>query len=56
MNELQIFKSPEFGQVRMIIINNEVWFVGKDIVDILGYKNGSRDINSHVDKEDKLKY
>lgn len=56
MNELQIFKSPEFGQVRMMIINNEVWFVGKDIVDILGYKNGSRDINSHVDKEDKLKY
>lgn len=56
MNELQIFNNPEFGEVRTIVKNDEVWFVGKDIVDILGYKNGSRDINSHVDKEDKLKY
>lgn len=30
------------------------WFVGKDITNILGYQNGSRDINRHVDDEDKL--
>ena len=56
MNDLQIFENSEFGQIRTIEINNEPWFVGKDIADILGYKNGSRDINAHVDEEDRLKY
>lgn len=55
MNELQIFNSPEFGQVRTIIKDNEVWFVGKDVCDILKYQNGSRDINRHVDEEDRIK-
>lgn len=55
-NNLQIFKSNEFGQVRTVEINNEPYFVGKDVVDILGYQNGSRDINTHVDEEDRLKY
>lgn len=54
--ELQIFKSEQFGQVRMVEIEGQPYFVGKDVVDILGYQNGSRDINRHVDEEDKLKY
>ena len=53
MNELQIFQNQEFGEVRSLVINNEPWFVGKDVADILGYQNGSRDINRHVDEEDK---
>lgn len=52
MKDLQIFKSDEFGEVRTTTINNDVWFVGKDVAEILGYKNGSRDINRHVDEED----
>ena len=55
-NAMQIFKNDEFGQVRIVEINNEPYFVGKDVVDILGYQNGSRDINTHVDEEDRLKY
>lgn len=55
MNELQIFKSPEFGQIRTLTIDSEPWFVGKDVADILGYQNGSRDINRHVDADDKRK-
>ncbi|MCK6363244.1 phage antirepressor, partial [Streptococcus agalactiae] len=31
-------------------------FVGKDVADILGYSNGSRDVNRHVEEEDRLKY
>lgn len=54
--ELQIFKSEQFGQVRMVEIEGQPYFVGKDVADILGYQNGSRDINRHVDEEDKLKY
>lgn len=53
MNEIKIFENPEFGSVRTIQINGEPWFVGKNVSDILGYQNGSRDINRHVDEEDK---
>lgn len=56
MNELEIFKNKELGEVRVVIIDEEPWFVGKDITDILGYKNGSRDINRHVDEEDRQNY
>lgn len=45
MNELKIFKNPEFGEVRTLTINGNPWFVGKDIAEDLGYQNGSRDIN-----------
>ena len=41
-NEMQIFKNDEFGQVRVVVIENEPYFVGKDVADILGYQNGSR--------------
>lgn len=55
MNEVQIFNNEEFGQVRTVTVNGEVMFVGKDVTDILGYQNGSRDINRHVDEEDRHK-
>lgn len=55
MNELQIFNNEEFGNVRSLIIDNEPWLVGKDVATDLGYQNGSRDINRHVDEEDRRK-
>lgn len=55
MNNLEIFENPEFGSVRTIVISNEPWFVGKDVANILEYQNGSRDINRHVDTEDRQK-
>lgn len=54
MNELQIFKNPEFGEIRTVEVNNEPWFVGKDVAEILGYQNPSKAIRDHVDEEDKL--
>lgn len=53
--ELLVFNSTEFGSVRTTTVNGEVMFVGKDVADILGYQNGSRDINRHVDEEDRHK-
>ena len=50
--ELHIYSSPDFGSIRTSVVNGEVRFVGKDVADILGYQNGSRDINRHVDEED----
>lgn len=53
-NGLQIFNNVEFGNVRVVQIEGEPWFVGKDIAGCLGYQNISRDINRHVDDEDRV--
>lgn len=55
MNEVQLFNF-ESHEVRSLLLNNEPWFVGKDVADVLGYQNGSRDINRHVDEEDRQNY
>ena len=55
MNEMMIFNNPEFGSVRTVCIDGEPWLVGKDVADILEYRNGSRDINRHVDADDRRK-
>lgn len=56
MNNLKIFNNHEFGKIRIILDeNNEPWFVGKDVAEILEYRNGSRDINRHVDELDRKK-
>lgn len=54
MNELQIFQNKEFGEVRSLVINNEPWFVGKDVAEALGYKNSKNAVPTHVDEEDNL--
>lgn len=56
MSELQIFNSPEFGQVRTVTIDGEPWFVGKDVATALGYSNPSNAVVTHVDDEDKTTY
>lgn len=53
MNKLKIFESAEFGQVRTVTVNDEPYFVGKDVATALGYANHSDAIDTHVDKEDK---
>lgn len=53
MNELQVFKNQEFGQVRSLVINGEPWLVGKDVTKALGYDNPSKAIRDHVEEEDK---
>ena len=54
MNNLQIFKSTEFGEVRVIEKDGEPWFVGKDVAEILGYADPNKAIAMHIDEEDKL--
>ena len=53
MSEIEIFKNPEFGEIRTIAINDEPWFVGKDVAEILGYAKPENAIANHVDEEDQ---
>ena len=52
MNEIQIFTGA-FGTIRTVTLNNEPYFVGKDVAEILGYNNSRKAIADHVDDEDK---
>ncbi len=54
-SKLQVFKNEELGQVRVVVINNEPMFVGKDLVESLGYKKKYYDvIKRYCDDEDYL--
>lgn len=52
MNELQNFNFNG-AQVRALTIDSEPYFIGRDVAEILGYKNTSKAILKHVDEEDK---
>jgi anti-repressor protein len=51
MNELEIFKNEEFGEVRVIEKDGEPWFVAKDICNILGLE--ARDSVRYLDDDEK---
>ena len=51
-NKIEIFNSAEFGTVRALTIDNEPYFVGKDVATILGYERATKAIADHVDTED----
>ena len=52
-NEVQIFENAEFGKVRTIVKGREPYFVGKDVAEVLGYKDTVNALKAHVDEEDK---
>lgn len=54
VNNIQVFNNPEFGNIRTVEIDNEPWFVGKDVASALGYTAERNAIAAHVDGEDKL--
>ena len=56
MNNLTVFKNRDFGEVRTVTINDEPYFVGKDVAEILGYSRPDHAINNHIDEDDKLMY
>ena len=53
MNELQTFKNSEFGQLRTVMIDSVLWFVGKDVATALGYTNPRDALRAHIDEEDR---
>ena len=55
MNEVQIFNHEEFGEIRTIEIDGEIYFVGTDVAKALGYTNPRKALKDHVDKDDVTK-
>ncbi|HDC3824664.1 TPA: ORF6C domain-containing protein [Staphylococcus aureus] len=53
MQELQTFNFEELP-VRTLEVDGELYFIGKDVADILGYTNSRKTLSDHVDEEDKL--
>lgn len=53
MNELKVFNNPDFGTIRTLELNDEPWFIGKDVAEVLGYTNPRDALAKHVDAEDK---
>ena len=47
MNELQIFNSEEFGEIRTVEIDGKPYFVGADVAKALGYSNPRKAILDH---------
>lgn len=54
MNNLQIFSNNEFGNIRTATIDSQVWFIGKDIAEALGYSNASKAVSTHVNANDRI--
>lgn len=54
MNELKIFENAEFGQIRTVQLNNDIYFVGKDVAEALGYERADNAIRNHIEEDDKL--
>jgi len=53
VNNISIFKNEQFGEIRVINQNNEPWFIGKDVADLLGYKNSRDALNKHTDIDER---
>ncbi len=52
MENISKYHHPELGSTRVTTINGEVFFVGKDVAEILGYSNPRKALIDHVDSED----
>lgn len=50
-NGIKVFENPIFGQIRMVMVDDEPWFVAKDISDKLGYAQTSN-MMKRIDDED----
>ena len=53
MEAVEVFRNSEFGEIRTVLINNEPYFVGKDVAQALGYERATKAIQDHVDADDK---
>ena len=51
MNDIQVINNSEFGEVRTVLIGDDVWFIAKDICDVLGLSDVSHAVEKLEDDE-----
>lgn len=56
MNEIKKFINEDFGEIRTVVINNEPWFVAKDVCDILGVANPTDAINKGLEPFERARF
>lgn len=55
-NEIQKFVNKQLGEIRTVTINNEPWFVAKDVCDILEIKNPSDALNKQLENFERARF
>lgn len=53
MNDITIYKNEQFGEIRTMERDGEIWFVGKDVAEVLGYSRATKAVSEKVDAEDR---
>lgn len=53
MNDIIIYKNAQFGEIRTMERDGEIWFVGKDVAEVLGYSRATKAVTEKVDAEDR---
>lgn len=53
---IEVYQDKEFGQIRTVMVENQPWFVGKDVASALQYKDAINALKSHVDADDKMRW
>lgn len=53
MNDIIIYKNEQFGEIRTMERDGEIWFVGKDVAEVLGYSRATKAVSEKVDAEDR---
>lgn len=55
MQNVQLFNNPDFGELRTVEKDGNIYFIGKEVSELLGYSNARNAVVNHVDEEDKLR-
>lgn len=53
MNNIQVFNNNDFGELRTVEKNGKIWFVGKDVAEVLGYSNPQKAVRDHIKEHHK---
>ncbi|PHC86006.1 phage antirepressor Ant [Bacillus wiedmannii] len=53
MNQLQIFNNEEFGQVRTVMQGEDVWFIAKDVAEVLEFSDTNA-MTRHLDEDELM--
>lgn len=51
---VKVFENEQFGKLRGTMIDNEPWWVAKDVALALGYADAGKAVRTHVYEDDRI--